>query len=292
MSNSDLDNDKRLNDILDMIGRIAALDFSQELPMSEKNDRMDAVSMGLNMLSEELQLNVVEKSKLNQVNAKLEKFAFTAAHDLKSPINAISGIIYLLEHSIKNNSLEDAGTYVRLIKESTEKMKNLVQGILEYSRVDSSQLELEPISLENVINEIVHLDGTNASANLNVVKPLPSVLFNKSAIFQVIRNLLSNAVKYCDKKMCTIEIRATEMESHYIISVSDDGPGIAKENHERIFELFNKVDSTIKKDSQGIGLATVKNTLSTFGEKIWVESEVGNGATFYFTLSKYRTRMT
>lgn len=287
-----LENDNRLNDILDMIGRIAALDFSQELPVSDKSDMLDAISMGLNMLSEELQTNVVEKSKINEVNAKLEKFAFTAAHDLKSPINAISGIIYLLERSIHEGSLEDTGSYVRILKESTEKMKNLVQGILEYSRVDTSQLELESISLESVIHEIVELDGIKKQARLHIIGDLPTVVFNKSAIFQVLRNLISNAIKYSNKDLCTIEVKAEEKGSYYQISVSDDGPGIAKENQDRIFELFNKIETAIKKDSQGIGLATAKNTLNTFGERIWVESEIGNGATFFFTISKYRTKIT
>ncbi len=103
---------------------------------------------------------------------------------------------------------------------------------------------------------------------------------------QVFRNLISNAIKYSDKERCCITIQADEGDQQYCISVSDNGPGIAPENHAKIFELFNTLDSSARHDSHGIGLATVKSILDTFKERIWVESTPGHGATFSFTLKK------
>lgn len=283
---SDLEHNKRLNDILDMIGRIAALDFSKTLPTSDKNDMVDAIALGLNMLSEELNVNVVEKAKLDFVNSKLEKFAYTTAHDLKSPLNSITGLLSLLEDSIKPDETSDVYLYIAKLKKTTEQMKNLVEGILIYSKASAHEIEQEKIDLNKAFNEIIEIDHISNDADIRIVGSLPIVFFSRSTIYQVIRNLLSNAVKYSDKDVCKIVVQAKEMEDHYQIMVSDNGPGIALENQDIIFKLFNTIDTTAKVDSHGIGLATVKSILEASGERIWVESTLGEGATFYFTLKK------
>lgn len=277
--------DYRLNLILDKIGKMAALDFLEELETSEQNDVVDAIILGLNMLSEELHSNVVEKSQLHKVNDKLEKFALTAAHDLKSPINGMSGLISLLEHSISNNNKEETEQYLAMLKTTSEKMKELVVGILDYSRHNPSDMEIENIALPQVINEIVLMDHVDRFAKLHY-QSLPTVRSNKSALTQVFRNIFSNAIKYNDKEICEISLRAIEHEDHYELQVQDNGPGIAPENHSKIFQLFNRVEVAADVDSHGVGLASVKSILTSFNEKIWVESEPGKGATFCFTLQK------
>src|SRR6218665_3414066 len=136
----DFDDDKRLNDILDKIGRVAALDFADEIPTSSKNDVIDAIALGLNMLSEELTTKVVQQKKLNYVNQKLEKFAYTTAHELKSPVNAAMGLIALMELTLYAGDQEDIRKYLQLMRKSMEQMKNLVQGILEYSKIEADEV--------------------------------------------------------------------------------------------------------------------------------------------------------
>lgn len=283
---SELDNDKRLNDILEMIGRVAALDFSKVLPTSDKNDMIDAISLGLNMLSEELNSNVVERSKLDQVNRKLEKFAYTTAHDLKSPLNAITGLVCLLELSLNADQSSEVGQYISRLKHTTEQMKNLVHGILNYSKAELDAVQQEEMDLNVVLQEIIETDQLSDFADIQVVGQLPKVVFNRSGMHQVIRNLLSNAIKYSDKERCRITVQAEEGESQYCISVADNGPGIAVDDQHKIFQLFNTLDPSGRLDSHGIGLATVKSILENFQERIWVESSPGNGATFLFTLKK------
>jgi len=283
---SGYENDKRLNEILDMIGRVAALDFSTMLQTSDKNDMIDAIALGLNMLSEELNANVVERSKLDDVNCKLEKFAYTAAHDLKSPLNSINGLVTLLEHSISTGQLKDVEHCIALLKTTTEKMKSLVQGILDYSKADATHIDTTEVDLNAVLKEVIETDQLTTRADIKIVGTLPCATFNRPAMEQIIRNLLNNAIKYSDKELCQIVVRARDRGEQYQISVTDNGPGIPTENHERIFDLFHKSGSGPRSDSQGIGLATVKSILDAFGEKIWVESEVGKGATFCFTLRK------
>ena len=276
---SDFDHNERLNDILDMIGRIAALDFSRSLTITDKNDMIDAIALGLNMLSEELNANVVEK-------AKLEKFAYTTAHDLRSPLNSITGLLSLLESSIHPDASAEVSLYLSKLKITTEKMKSLVEGILIYSKAGADEIDLEEIDLNQAFKEIIEIDNISGEAEININSPLPNVFFNRSSLFQVIRNLLGNAVKYSDKEVCKIWVKAKEMENQYQIMISDNGPGIAMENQEEIFKLFNKVDPTTEVDSHGIGLATIKSLLEDSGERIWVESTVGEGATFHFTIKK------
>jgi signal transduction histidine kinase len=279
-----LEEDKRLTDILDMIGRVASLDFSQTLHISSENDMVDAIALGLNMLSEELNLNVVEKSKLDTVNAKLEKFAYTTAHDLRSPLNSIFGLVTLLELSLNPEPDSDITIYISKLKKTILQMKSLLQGILEYSKVDISQVPSECVDLNLLIKEIIEIDEISTVADVTILNTLPNVSFNKPAIYQVFQNLLNNAVKYSDKDRCKIEIEVKEQSMHYQISISDNGPGIAEPDQERIFELFNKTGNTA--NSHGIGLSTVKNILSSVGQRIWVESILGNGATFKFTLKR------
>lgn len=278
--------DPRLAQILDMIGRMAALDFKEELPASKKNDVLDAIIVGLNMLSEELQSNMVEKSKLYHVNTKLEKFALTAAHDLKSPINSISGITSLIELSLKSQSKEEILQYVALLKSTTEKMKELVTGILDYSRHSPDDIELEVIDTNQVIQQIVRMDRIDLFAKLSIPQPLPVVQFNKLAMMQIFRNIFSNAIKYCDKQTCEITVKSIEKKDHHEIRIIDNGPGIALENQKKIFELFNRAGTDADQESQGIGLASVKSVLTSFNQKIWVESTPGYGSQFCFTLSK------
>ncbi len=269
-----------------MIGRMAALDFSIMLETSSKSDMIDAISLGLNMLSEELKSNVVERSKLDDVNRKLEKFAYTTAHDLKSPLNSVNGLIDLLEQSLADGDKKDAEEYIALLKATTGKMKSLVQGILDYSKVDVRKIERTEIDLNILFKEMIETDQLADCADIKIVGTLPSVTFNRPSMEQIIRNLLTNAVKYSDKELCQIVIRSRDKGEYYQICVTDNGPGIDPGKHEKIFELFYKSDTLPSADSHGIGLATVKSILDASGERVWVESVQGKGATFCFTLKK------
>lgn len=273
--------------MLDMIGRMAALDFSSMLETSGRNDMIDAIALGLNMLSEELNSNVVTRSKLDEVNRKLEKFAYTTAHDLKSPLNSINGLISLLENSLNTGDLKEAEQYITLLKATTNKMKTLVQGILDYSKVDATKVDRVPVDLNLLFKDVIETDQLAPGADIKIVGTLPIVLFNLSALEQVVRNLLHNAVKYSDKEPCQIVVRSRDKGDHFQISVADNGPGIPAENHEKIFELFYQSGSA-SAEGHGIGLATIKSVLDAAGERVWVESSLGKGAIFYFTLKKQK----
>lgn len=271
-----------------MIGKIAALEFQGQLPTSKHNNVVDAIILGLNMLNEELQANVVEKSKLSHINEKLEKFALTTAHDLKSPINSITGLLTLLDYSLKSGNKTETAQYVTMLKSTTEKMKELVVNILNYSRHSPEDLNIELIDMASTIRQITSIDRTDRFAHIRLQEPLPTVQFNPPALIQVFRNIFSNAIKYSDKETCEITISSLEKDNHFEIRVADNGPGIEPENQQKIFELFNRIGPAVEADSHGVGLASIKSILASFREKIWAESFPGNGAIFCFTLSKQR----
>ncbi|MBA4056265.1 MAG: hypothetical protein C0490_16235 [Marivirga sp.] len=268
-----------------MIGSIASLDFSKELVTSEQNDMVDAIALGLNMLSEELNVQVVNKARLDEVNSKLEKFAYTTAHDLKSPLNSQYGLLQLLELSIGPGNA-DAQEYIDKLKLVNRRMKGLVEGILAYSVTHFRDVAKEPVDWHLLLREVMEVDSVLTSADVEIRGTLPVLPFNKTAATQIVRNLLDNAIKYCDKKRCKITIEAQPFETHYQFSFRDNGPGISHENQEKIFELFNQIEPSYKATSVGIGLATVKGVLDAAGERIWLESAIGEGASFIFTIAK------
>lgn len=267
-----------------MIGRVAALDFSEMLTISNKNDMIDAISLGLNMLSEELKSNVVEKSKIDEVNSKLKKFAYTTAHDLKSPLNSLSGLINIMELTLDATKDSEVALYLDAMQKTILKMKTLVQNILEYSLTDTASIQKTHVDLNEFFNDIIETHELEKCASVTINSQAETAYMYEPAIAQVMANLLSNAVKYSDKEICQINISSTKHKDHVQICVSDNGRGIAPENQEAIFDLFNQVDRKSNKESHGIGLATVKNILGNFDERIWIESALGEGATFCFTL--------
>lgn len=283
---SDKKDIERLEDILDMIAKLASLDFSTELPVSGNQDMIDAISLGLNMLGEELNVQVVARARLDELNEKLEKFAYTTAHDLKSPLNSQAGLLNILEHTIDIDKNPDTKEIVDRLKLMNEKMQNLVFEILEYSRLNSSHLKLEPVDLQQILDEVIELDGVQEHAHVQVEKKLPHVLLNITLGIQIFRNLLDNAIKYNDKKQCLITINYRQLKNKIEISISDNGPGIDPEHCHQIFKLFEQGSSELTKGSLGIGLATVKNIVKVAGGSIRVESELGNGANFILTLKQ------
>lgn len=279
------ENDSRLTDILDMIGSIAALDFSKVLATSNQNDMIDAISLGLNMLSEELNAQVVHKVELDEVNTKLERFAYTTAHDLKSPLNSQTGLLELLDLTVLADNKE-AKEYIGRLKVINTKMKNLVEGILAYSVANIKEVVRERVDWNELLAEVIEVDDIVHYADIEQRNALPVTCFNRTSGIQLIRNLLDNAIKYSDKERCKIIITSAAFDNHHEITFADNGPGIAHEHQEAIFGLFNQIERSLKLTSVGIGLATVKGIIEAAGERIWLTSKPGEGAAFTFTVKR------
>lgn len=278
--------EENLDAILNMIISMASLDFTKNIPFNSKSNEMSAISEGLNMLSEELNTQVVHKAELDKINQKLIRFAHATAHDLKSPLNTSIGLIQLIEMSIDSGEIDDIRIYTSKLKQVNENLKNLITGILKNSKNDKLYSNSEDVDLNEVLQQVIEQKSITNNADIVIKENLPTIPFNKIAAYQLFINLIDNAIKYCDKQRCKIIVHCSELEEVFQIEIEDNGPGIPTEYHNQIFEEFNQINPKASQNSVGIGLATVKGIIESFGGSIWLESKIGKGTTFIFKLKK------
>ncbi|WP_140485650.1 GAF domain-containing sensor histidine kinase [Flavobacterium sp. GSA192] len=223
-------------------------------------------------------------------NKELERFAYIAAHDLKSPLGNIAALThFFIDHYAENLDAE-AVEVIELISKSSVKLRGLIDELLEYSKFDKIiDEEKTAIDIQTLKGDIISLFSFKNKNDINLKSDVPVLFTNKTALEQILINLVSNAVKYNDKEIAVIEIEILEEELQYKISVTDNGPGISKEDQHKIFEIFEVLDTCDHngETGNGIGLATVKKLVLALGGTIEVESEVGKFTKFNFTLEKF-----
>jgi signal transduction histidine kinase len=225
--------------------------------------------------------------ELERKNKELNDFTHTVSHDLKSPLVTINGFLGYLDRDIQNGNHERIQSDFQRIQEAVKRMQQLLNELLELSRIGRMINKPEVIAFEELIHEamdIVHGRLKTRNATVRIQPNLPSIQGDKPRLVEVMQNLLDNAVKYMgNQPNPIIEIGSeTGANGEIIFFVRDNGMGIDPQYHERIFGLFNKLDA--KSEGTGIGLALVKKIIEVHGGKIWVKSEPGRGSTFYFTL--------
>lgn len=224
--------------------------------------------------------------ELENKNSELERFTYTVSHDLKAPLITMSGFLgYLIEDAKKGN-IRRLESDVNRILDANLKMQRLLDELLELSRIGRLMNTPESLSFEQVVKEslsIVESQINDKQIEVVIHNNLPNVYGDKVRLIEVIQNLVDNAAKFMgEQPKPKIEIGMKQENQQNIFFVKDNGIGIEKAYHEKIFELFNKLDPTAI--GTGIGLALVKRIIEVHKGKIWIESELGKGATFYFTL--------
>jgi signal transduction histidine kinase len=239
-----------------------------------------------NRAEEELKQRAIE---LARSNAELEQYAYVASHDLQEPLRMITSFTQLLEKRYKGRLDNDADEFIGYIVDGATRMQRMINGILSYSRVGLSVKPFELTDCEAVINQ--------ASDNLKIaVKEsgaivtharLPSMMADYSQMITLFQNLLSNAIKF-SKDTPRIHVFTKQKRDEWIFSVQDNGIGISPEFIDRIFVLFYRLHSRDAYTGSGIGLATCKKIVERHGGRIWVESKLGKGSTFYFTIPTNR----
>ncbi len=223
---------------------------------------------------------------LEKINKELDQFAYIVSHDLKAPLRAISNLSLWIEEDIGDQLDEDSKANLDLMRDRVQRMQKLIEGILEYSRVGRIKAENEEVDVGEVLREVKEAIAIPEAFRLEIPEKTPTVRFNKTWLEQVFSNLLSNAIKYHHKKEGTIKVSHTENAMCHRFCVSDDGPGIKPEYHEKIFQIFQTLESKDKTDSTGIGLTIVKKIIEEHGGEIQVESDGESGTTFTFTIPK------
>jgi len=224
--------------------------------------------------------------ELESKNAELERFTYTVSHDLKSPLITITGFLGYLEEDATAGNIERVRHDSQRIKEAVSKMKLLLDELLELSRIGRLMNPPETAAFEELVHEALAAARGRLEARgvtVSIQADLPSVHGDRQRLVEVLQNLVDNAAKFMgDQPVPRIEIGCEIRDGNPVFFVKDNGIGIEPRFHEQIFGLFNKLNPSI--DGTGVGLALVRRIIEVHGGKIWVESETGIGATFYFTI--------
>ena len=227
-------------------------------------------------------------ARLERQNAELERYAYTVSHDLKSPLITITGFLGLLERAAREGNEKGLESAIGRIDNAARQMKQMLDELLELSRLGRSANPSEAVSLGDLVREVVEqLEARKGRQRIEfVVSPdLPTVRCDPVRLREVFQNLVENAVKFMgEQRAPRVEVGVRREREERVIFVADNGIGIAERYHERVFGLFDKLDSAAI--GSGIGLALVKRIIEVHGGRIWVESEGGGqGSVFCFTLS-------
>lgn len=223
-------------------------------------------------------------SDLAKTNKELEDYAQIVSHDLKSPLRSINSLISWIKEENENSFDEQTIKYFSLIEHKVEKMDHLIEGILTYSKIDKDETRNESVDTHAIISSIIDIIHVPQHITIRIVDTLPTIKADRFKIQQLFQNLIGNAVNYIDKEEGLVEIAAEELETSFIFSIKDNGIGMAKEIHSKIFETFKTF--TNSKHSTGLGLSIVKKVIDFYKGEIWLESEEGIGTTFYVKLKK------
>ncbi|MEG4576284.1 ATP-binding protein [Microcoleus sp. N3A4] len=225
--------------------------------------------------------------ELARSNAELEQFAYVASHDLQAPLATIASYAQLLEKRYKDQLDSQANKFIGNIVHGCTRMQNLIDDLLEYSRVGRSQKPFQMTDCNYAVEQaIANLQGAIRDTQAVVTySKLPAVMGDISQLVQLFQNLVGNAIKYRHDAPPVVHITACKQEKDWLFSVSDNGIGIATQHQERIFQIFQRLHTQKEYSGTGIGLAICQKIVERHGGSIWVESKPGQGSTFYFTLA-------
>ncbi|MCK4751980.1 MAG: Cache 3/Cache 2 fusion domain-containing protein [Planctomycetes bacterium] len=253
-------------------------------------------------LNEQLQVEITEREKaqkeqagllkkVESTNNELKDFAHIVSHDLKAPLRGVSTIANWLVADYADKLDENGKEQLDILISRVQRMHDLIEGVLRYSRAGSTEEEKVQVNLNDMLPGVIDMVAPPENINITIEDQMPTIICDHTRIAQVFQNLLSNAVKYMDKPQGIIKIGCVEDNGYWKFSVTDNGPGIEEKDFERVFQMFQTLTAKDEFESTGVGLTVIKKIVELYGGKIWLESEVGDGSTFYFTLPKQESKV-
>ena len=258
-----------------------------EIELAKRVQILEKTKQSLKDRAEELEwINqelIKTTSLLKKRNEELDHFAYITSHDLKAPLRAIANLATWLSEDLEGQIPEENKQQLQLMQSRVKRMDGLIQGLLEYSRIGRKHTPVKTVNVGDVIKDAIDSLSPPAGFKVVVAPNMPTLETQALLLERVFYNLISNAIKYHPNNSGKITISVQEQGQFYEFAVADDGMGIDPQYHERIFTIFQTLQARDTIESTGIGLSIVKKIVEGQGGKIWVESQLGEGATFYFT---------
>jgi PAS domain S-box-containing protein len=232
--------------------------------------------------------------ELSISNAELEQFAYVASHDLQEPLRMVTSFLTQLEKRYGESLDDKAQKYIYFAVDGAKRMREIILDLLEFSRVGHYDSPFTKVDIAELINEVKALHRKaieEKGAKIVMTTEMPEILGQRSPLLQVFQNLIGNSLKYSQKDTRPrIEISANKKGKEWLFAVKDNGIGISEDYHDKIFVIFQRLHGKDEFDGTGMGLAIVKKIVESFHGQIWLESEEGEGATFFFTLPNQKNR--
>jgi signal transduction histidine kinase len=272
----------RMLKMVQMADDIAAGNYNVYNP-DEGRDELGRLTRALNHMAKVLSENI---ALLQRKNEELGQFAHIVSHDLKAPLRGIDNVVTWIEEDHTQELSPKVKEYIQLIKGRLTRAENLIQGILLYARVGREMPVRENVDLNEMIQEVLENVAPEVSQRVEVQNELPTIFTERIPLEQVFSNLISNAIKYHDKKDGFVRISFRDTDQQYKFFVEDNGPGIDRIYHDKIFMIFQTLHERDIAESTGVGLAIVKKILEDRKQSIKVISTPGKGSTFVFTWPK------
>ncbi|MEO9570030.1 MAG: PAS domain S-box protein [Polaribacter sp.] len=245
-------------------------------------------SIGVHLDITELKKLQIQKEKilkeLENRNQELYEYAHIVSHDLKSPLRSIDALVSWIKTDNQDNFDDMTLQNFDLIESTLETMETLISNVLEYSSAGANLTDEVDVDLNETVSNLKNFLFVPENISINILNQLPIVKGDETKFQQVFQNFISNAIKFIDKEVGIIEINYLDDGDCHQFSIKDNGLGIEKKYHDKIFKVFHSLNK--RDDSTGIGLSIIKKIIDLYGGRIWLESEPNIGTTFYFTLKK------
>ena len=234
--------------------------------------------------AEKCQAQLVKK--VDNINKELKDFASIVSHDLKAPLRGIKTLANWILSDCADKLSDQTNEQMNLLLERVERMYNLIEGTLQYSRAGRAEGKQVQVNLNNFVPEIINMVVPPDNITVTIENELPVIECEETHIMQVFQNLLSNAIKYMNEPQGWTKIGCVEQDGFWKFSIADNGPGIEEKHFENIFKIFQALPTSSNFQGTGVGLTVAKKIVELYDGRIWVESKPGEGSTFFFTLPK------
>ena len=260
---------------------------SHEFALVKRKEEWELIETTEHKRTQEELIDAMEK--IQKSNHDLEQFAYVASHDLQEPLRMISSFLQLLQRRYEGQLDSDADEFIGYAVDGAQRMQNLINDLLDYSRVTTKGNKFEQVNmkepLENALTNLkLYIKENNAIIIPN--NSFPTINGDYSQMTQLFQNIIGNAIKYRSSEPPKIHISATNKDNDWLFSIKDNGLGMDPKYSDKVFKIFRRLHTNSEYEGTGVGLAITKRIIERHNGQIWVESEPGNGSTFYFTIPK------